>query len=552
LPSTETPEPGITVLGKGPIHEAYARPASLPYQPPPIVDKKPPEPIPEEPAAQKPEGQDVLWVPGYWSWDSDGKDWIWVSGFWRNPPPNRKWVPGHWSNTEQGWQWAPGFWANADYPDINYLNPPPASLELGPSRPRPDEDSAYVPGLWVPRQEGYLWRPGYWMDCRPGWIWNNSQFAWSPSGTIYVDGYWDYPFENRGCLFAPVSFNRPLWTNPSWRYRPNWVVGCNSLYSSLFINPSWGCYCFGNYFSPSYLQAGFQPWCTFGGRCWDPLFGYARWSNRGNPNWSANLKSQFLAVRNGEIAPPPATINSKTLSVQQITQGIKAPAAGKPLVTPLGQVNLTGPKMASLSAAQLALQKGVIQQTRDLSAQRAKVESTGSTLANTGATRSTSLKLPWAQSSVSPAKAASDASANFQPGVHVLRSGTGNANNLPQAVYGAREMPRITSGSSLPQIINSAPKTFTPSNAAPVIRAAPSNSLSTPPPRPSAPAPRPPPQHYNSPHLNYAPPASGGRTYSMSKSTFSGGGRSHYSGGGSSFKSGSMSVGHSGGGGHHK
>jgi hypothetical protein len=421
LLKTNNPEPGINILGKGPIHEAYARPTSLPYQPSPTVDQKPPNPISEEPAAEKPDGQNVLWVPGYWSWDSEGKDWIWVSGFWRVPPPNRKWVPGHWANTDQGWQWAPGFWANADMPDIEYLNPPPASLELGPSSPQPEVDSTYVPGLWVPRQNGYVWRPGYWMDCRSGWVWNSGQFIWTPTGVIYVDGYWDFPFENRGCLFAPVSFSQPLWTNSSWRYRPNWVVGCNSLYASLFINPSWGCYCFGNYFSPACLRAGFQPWCTFGSRCWDPLFAYARWSNRSNLNWSANLKSQFLAMRNGEVAPPPATINSHTLSVPQITKGINAPAVGKPLVTPLGQVNVNGPKMSSLTTTQLAQQKGVIQQTRDLSIQRTKVEGAGTSFAKGGATSSATLKLPWAQPVITHANDATGTPAgnlgNLQPGM---------------------------------------------------------------------------------------------------------------------------------------
>src|SRR5262249_2191994 len=83
----------ITVDARGPIHEAYAAPVKVSPRPGPVVDTKPPEPINELPPDQKPEGDNIQWVPGYWAWDGDRNDYVWVSGFWRAPPPNRKWVP---------------------------------------------------------------------------------------------------------------------------------------------------------------------------------------------------------------------------------------------------------------------------------------------------------------------------------------------------------------------------------------------------------------------------------------------------------------------------
>src|SRR5258707_6432736 len=89
---------GLEVQTRGPVHEGYAQPTDAAAQPLPAVPKEPPPPIAEQPPDQKPEGDNVQWIPGYWAWDADKNDYIWVSGFWRVPPPHRKWVPGHWAD----------------------------------------------------------------------------------------------------------------------------------------------------------------------------------------------------------------------------------------------------------------------------------------------------------------------------------------------------------------------------------------------------------------------------------------------------------------------
>ena len=58
-----------------------------------IVPNAPPAVIDELPPDQKPAGDNVQWIPGYWGWDDEVKDYLWVSGFWRVPPPKRQWVP---------------------------------------------------------------------------------------------------------------------------------------------------------------------------------------------------------------------------------------------------------------------------------------------------------------------------------------------------------------------------------------------------------------------------------------------------------------------------
>src|SRR5262245_23567508 len=77
------------VLGRGPLHEGFAQPSDPSPRPAPVVPKAPPDPVREVPPDQKPEGDNVVWVPGYWMWDDDRRDYLWVSGFWRVPPPGR-------------------------------------------------------------------------------------------------------------------------------------------------------------------------------------------------------------------------------------------------------------------------------------------------------------------------------------------------------------------------------------------------------------------------------------------------------------------------------
>src|SRR6266568_2219364 len=62
---------GVQVAPRGPIHEAFAQPLSLNPEPGALVAKQPPAPVPELPPDQKPAGDNVQWIPGYWAWQSE-------------------------------------------------------------------------------------------------------------------------------------------------------------------------------------------------------------------------------------------------------------------------------------------------------------------------------------------------------------------------------------------------------------------------------------------------------------------------------------------------
>jgi hypothetical protein len=299
------PAPGGDVIPqpRGPVHEAFARPADGAPLVGPVVPRQPPAPVPELPPEQKPDGN-VVWVPGYWAWDAGRNDFLWVSGCWRVPPPGRQWVSGYWAPTNGQWQWVSGVWAPAGQGQPNYLPPPPASLDNGPDMPAPDDNSFYVPGCWVYQDTRYLWRPGYWSAFRPGYVWSPAGYCATPSGYLFTDGYWDYPLDGRGLLFAPVCFNGTPWATPGWCYRPSYCVGLGGLLSSLWCGPSSGYY-FGNYFGPRYGGLGFTPWYAHRRGYANPLFGYYRWANRGNPGWSRGLYNNYRGPHAGALARGP-------------------------------------------------------------------------------------------------------------------------------------------------------------------------------------------------------------------------------------------------------
>ncbi len=331
---------GTEVLAKGPVHEAFAATAEAPVATP-VVAKQPPDPIEELPPDQKPEGDNVQWLPGYWHWDEESSQFIWISGFWRQPPPGRVWVPGSWREAKGGWQWVPGFWQPVaapqlqqpqQQPEVEYLPEPPASVEIGPTVAAPNATSLYVPGSWVWRGR-YVWRPGVWVEYRPTWVWVPARFQWTPAGYVFVEGYWDYPLGTRGVMFAPVAFPRAVYAQPGFVYTPVYVVSEPCMVGALFVRRGHACYYFGDYYDGAYATAGYTAWCgtytrtgfTIGfgvGRSWgyDPLWSYYSVTYRNTPGWHRGVGDLYTGRYRGEIARPPVTLVQQNTTINTITK----------------------------------------------------------------------------------------------------------------------------------------------------------------------------------------------------------------------------------------
>ncbi len=299
---------GVEVQARGQVHEAFASPSLERQEATPVIMKKPPEPVNELPPDQKPEGDNISWIPGYWMYDDERADFLWVSGTWRNIPPDRRWMPGYWVEAEKGYRWVSGYWMDQDDTQVNLLPEPPARIEE--SVPTYDEATeTYVPGMWVYRDNRYAWRPGYRIPLQAGWVWSPANYRWTPGGYVFVDGYWDYDLSRRGFAFAPVIINSGYFGRPNWYYRPNYVIGVDFLQGSLFVNAGWNHYYFGDYYDNRYSQRGYLPWISYRNtaRMYDPLFSYYRWQNRNDGRWYTNLQNNFNGRRDGSIARPGRT-----------------------------------------------------------------------------------------------------------------------------------------------------------------------------------------------------------------------------------------------------
>ncbi len=304
-------EDGEAML-RGPVHEAFAEQYNQEPAAGLIIPRKPPELVEELPPDVRPEGRDVQWISGYWAWDEDSNDFLWVSGIWRETPQGFRWLPGYWAETDGGFQWVPGTWVANQTAEIEYLETaPPASLEVGSAGQAPSANHIWIPGCWTWQTTRYLWRPGYWSQGYASWIWVPARYHWTPRGYYFCNGYWDYPLERRGVLFAPCHFRRPIYAQPGYFFTPRIVVATSALRFNFWVRPGYRHYYFGDYYGGQYAGRGLQPWHHFHQRnhgC-DPLFAYYS-RGRGNSFYN-QINTQFTVFVNHPDRRPAHTLRDQ-------------------------------------------------------------------------------------------------------------------------------------------------------------------------------------------------------------------------------------------------
>jgi WXXGXW repeat (2 copies) len=323
----QTDPQGGQVLTRGAIHEAFAAPVVHDPAASPIIPKTPPAPIQEMPPDQKPAGQNVQWISGYWSWDVSRDDFIWISGIWREPPPNNQWVPGYWHQVDGGSQWVPGTWipvgTGQTQSQPSYLPPPPQSLEAGPNTPAPAANLSWTPGFWSWQGSAYAWRPGFWAAVQPNWIWMPAHYVWTPGGHLFVAGYWDLPIANRGLMFAPVYYPQPVYAQPNFVFTPSISIVGPAVTANLFVQANAGQYLFGNYYPQNFLSVGITPWFSFTFASgppvfYDPLFSYYAVINvQRNPAWVTQVREQYIQRRENVALRPPVTYIEQTRVIER-------------------------------------------------------------------------------------------------------------------------------------------------------------------------------------------------------------------------------------------
>jgi hypothetical protein len=476
LRATTTPaaQAGVEPQGRGPVHEAFAEATVDRPQPGPVVPKQPPEAIEELPPAQKPEGDDVQWVSGYWAWDDERSDFLWVTGIWRSIPPGRQWVPGHWAQVQGGSQWQVGFWAAAGGdvqvvpapPDPKDETPPPAPAPAGATTPpaaATTADSTYVSGNYVytsfvgstDQDNAFVWHPGYYVTNRAGWVWVPAHYVYTPAGYVFVDGYWDYDLQNRGLLFAPVVIDARYRTQPDWVYTPVYVVHDACLLDALFVRTGSSCYHFGDYFDQGYAGLGFVSFADhrFGRQGYDPLFSYYRWAHRQDQGWERGVRRLYTARSQGLVVRPPRTLEAQQKLAVRLLAGQPSRAAlqHSVMLAPLAQVDRKVVKLQTLDRAGQLEHRKAAEQQRTVSRQREQVESglvaQGQSAIRKGGTAQTlALNLPKAAPSTKPgagrtAPPPPPGRGNDRPTANGATPGAGNrpgTNNSPGTPAGTK------------------------------------------------------------------------------------------------------------------
>lgn len=337
-------QPGVEALTRGPLHEAFAQPIAMGDEDQLVIAQRPPNPIEEIPPEEKPEGDSVVWIAGYWQWDNELSDFIWVSGCWRAVPPGTAWVPGYWRQTNQGFEWVAGFWKNADTRRIVYQAPPPETLERGPTTHAPGDDWIWVPGCWVWQssffwQPGrYAWRPGFWLTARPDWVWVSAHYVYTPQGCVFVEGYWDYSLERRGTVFLPVHCLPEARLRVGFVFSPYLVFEVGFLTQNLFCSQERHHYYYGDYYGERYLSQGYRPWFepSRRGRCYEPIFAHEQWRHREDRDWVQRQRSAYEYRRDHDDARPPRTYRGMEERSGRLPPGQRK---REPLVArPLGDV----------------------------------------------------------------------------------------------------------------------------------------------------------------------------------------------------------------------
>lgn len=292
---------------RGPIHEAYAEIYEPNPKPGLLINKQPPKAIEEVPPEIKPEGQDILWISGYWAWDDENEDFMWVSGIWRKPPPGLEWAPGYWAQVEGGYRWVSGFWAKPG-DNIVYREPPPESRDQQLLLDQGADDQFWIPGSWDYQNDQYAWTDGYYAPYQQNWCWVPVRWRWTPRGYIRLAGYWDYRPTVRAMLFAPVVFRPGVVLRPRFFFTPRIVVDPWIAMNHFWIRPGYNHYYFGNYYGGNYGRYGFTPYASYfrtGGH-WDPIFCYYQsYYRRQGINFHTRLDSyNNYFMTHANVRPP--------------------------------------------------------------------------------------------------------------------------------------------------------------------------------------------------------------------------------------------------------
>ena len=132
---------------------------------------------------------------------------------------------------------------------------------------------------------------------------------WTPRGYVFVDGYWDYPVNRRGPLFAPAYFDSGVYSHSGYSYSPSLLIDLAVFTEALFLRPNYHHYYFGDYYDNHYQKGGYYSAYAYQTNRYgyDPIYSHQRWEHRKDRGWDNRMAASYQYRRDNVDARPPRT-----------------------------------------------------------------------------------------------------------------------------------------------------------------------------------------------------------------------------------------------------
>jgi hypothetical protein len=288
---------------------------------------------------------------------------------------------------------------------------------------------------------------------------------------VLVGGYWDYPLEQRGLVFAPVYFPRTYWyDDPYYCYYPRNVITVTFVTDSFFIGPCHHHYYYGAYYGPQWHNAGFVAWVDFGPRCHDPIFCYYKYEYRNDPGWHARMVVTYNQRFTGQLAPPAKIVNNNTYVIHNTVINNTTVVNNVNMKGPVQVVGLQGqaapkvPKLQAISAAEVQKQvaaskslQAAVKNRQQLETQYAKQPGGPATGGKAMSFSVNQFKLPAQATTAPKAPAPALPGVNAAPKVTTPNVGAAAKITQPTTPPTPTPTPKVTTPTPLPT-----PKAITP------------------------------------------------------------------------------------------
>ncbi len=216
---------------------------------------------------------------------------------------------------------------------------------------------------------------------RMGYVYVASHYRWTPSGYVFVPGYWDLVPARRGVFYAPVVVDPVFVVRGRFVYTPYYAVPDTLVLDAMFVRPATCHYYFGDYYGPRYVALGFESSIVYSRRHYDPIIVYQRWEYRDNPRWF-EMRVNLVVARDAGRAPlPPRTLVQQTTVVNNVTNVTNVTNINKTTVNNVTNQQLT--KTAGLAPAKSVMASQGIKSTPVDQATRAQIKTSSQAVQQT-------------------------------------------------------------------------------------------------------------------------------------------------------------------------